>query len=58
MYVCMYVVCIQVNLWRRSYDVPPPKMDQDNEYWPGKDPRYHELSVRNTRVYIYHRERE
>jgi 2,3-bisphosphoglycerate-dependent phosphoglycerate mutase len=35
-----------VNLWRRSYDVPPPKMEKDNEYWPGKDPRYGDLSVR------------
>jgi len=34
----------QVNLWRRSYDVPPPKMEKDSEYWAGKDPRYHDLS--------------
>lgn len=35
----------QVKLWRRSYDVPPPPMDVDSEYWPGKDPRYQALGI-------------
>ncbi|MFH1475762.1 MAG: 2,3-diphosphoglycerate-dependent phosphoglycerate mutase [Chloroflexota bacterium] len=30
----------QVKLWRRSYDVPPPSMADDDERFPGRDPRY------------------
>ncbi len=30
----------QVLLWRRSYDVPPPELDSDDERWLGNDPRY------------------
>ncbi|MRG91495.1 2,3-diphosphoglycerate-dependent phosphoglycerate mutase [Polyangium spumosum] len=30
----------QVKIWRRSYDVPPPPMSDDDPRWPGKDPRY------------------
>jgi 2,3-bisphosphoglycerate-dependent phosphoglycerate mutase len=30
----------QVRLWRRSYDVPPPPLDPDDERFPGHDPRY------------------
>jgi 2,3-bisphosphoglycerate-dependent phosphoglycerate mutase len=33
----------QVKIWRRSYDVPPPPIDEDNEFFPGKDPRYKKL---------------
>nr|WP_248913756.1 2,3-diphosphoglycerate-dependent phosphoglycerate mutase [Polyangium aurulentum] len=33
----------QVKIWRRSYDVPPPPMSQDDERWPGRDPRYASL---------------
>ena len=33
----------QVLLWRRSYDVPPPPLDETHEYWPGHDPRYSKL---------------
>ena len=33
----------QVLLWRRSYDVPPPPLDEAHEYWPGRDPRYAKL---------------
>lgn len=29
-----------VTLWRRSYDVPPPPLDDSHQYWPGRDPRY------------------
>jgi 2,3-bisphosphoglycerate-dependent phosphoglycerate mutase len=30
----------QVKIWRRSYDVPPPPLDEKDERWPGRDPRY------------------
>jgi len=30
----------QVKIWRRSFDVPPPAVDVDNQYFPGKDARY------------------
>jgi len=30
----------QVKLWRRSYDVPPPPLADDDERFPGRDPRY------------------
>lgn len=30
----------QVKRWRRSYDEPPPPMDDDHPYYPGRDPRY------------------
>ena len=29
-----------VTQWRRSYDIPPPPMEDSNEHWPGKDRRY------------------
>ena len=30
----------QVKIWRRSYDVCPPALTEDDERFPGKDPRY------------------
>src|SRR5437764_714123 len=30
----------QVQLWRRSYDVPPPPLDPSDPRYPGHDPRY------------------
>jgi 2,3-bisphosphoglycerate-dependent phosphoglycerate mutase len=33
----------QVKVWRRSYDVPPPPLDESHEHYPGKDPRYKQL---------------
>src|SRR6187399_346999 len=30
----------QVKIWRRSYDVPPPPLDETHEFYPGNDPRY------------------
>lgn len=30
----------QVLIWRRSYDVPPPLLDESHEYFPGHDRRY------------------
>jgi 2,3-bisphosphoglycerate-dependent phosphoglycerate mutase len=34
----------QVTIWRRSYDVPPPALTEDDERYPGNDPRYADLS--------------
>ena len=34
----------QVKIWRRSYDVPPPPLDENDERFPGKDRRYKGLS--------------
>jgi len=33
----------QVHLWRRSYDVPPPPMADDDPGRPGADPRYRDV---------------
>ena len=30
----------QVLIWRRSYDIPPPELDESSEYYPGNDPKY------------------
>lgn len=30
----------QVLIWRRSYDIPPPYLEETDERWMGKDPRY------------------
>jgi 2,3-bisphosphoglycerate-dependent phosphoglycerate mutase len=34
----------QVLIWRRSYDVRPPALDPADERYPGRDPRYRELT--------------
>jgi len=34
----------QVKIWRRSYDIPPPPLDESHEMFPGRDPRYASLS--------------
>jgi len=34
----------QVKIWRRSYDVPPPALDLDDERHPRFDPRYASLT--------------
>ena len=35
----------QVLIWRRSYDVPPPALEESDPRYPGTDPRYQELSL-------------
>jgi 2,3-bisphosphoglycerate-dependent phosphoglycerate mutase len=35
----------QVHVWRRSYDVPPPPIDEDSQYNPARDPRYKGIDV-------------
>ncbi len=34
----------QVLIWRRSYDIRPPALTEDDERWPGHDPRYGDLT--------------
>ena len=34
----------QVHVWRRSYDTPPPELTPDDKRFPGRDPRYTDLS--------------
>jgi 2,3-bisphosphoglycerate-dependent phosphoglycerate mutase len=33
----------QVHVWRRSYDVPPPKLEKSDPRHPSNDPRYRDL---------------
>jgi len=35
----------QVLIWRRSYDIPPPPLEKDDERYPGHDPRYANLEA-------------
>lgn len=35
----------QVHIWRRSYDTPPPALEESDERYPGKDPRYQNLTA-------------
>ncbi len=35
----------QVELWRRSFDVRPPALAPEDPRYPGKDPRYSDLSA-------------
>ncbi|MCL4216547.1 MAG: 2,3-diphosphoglycerate-dependent phosphoglycerate mutase [Candidatus Hydrogenedentes bacterium] len=34
----------QVKIWRRSYDTPPPPLEETDERYPGKDRRYADLT--------------
>lgn len=34
----------QVHEWRRSFDTPPPELEESDDRYPGKDPRYADLS--------------
>jgi len=34
----------QVKIWRRSYDIPPPALTPEDERYPGRDPRYRNLT--------------
>ena len=36
----------QVLIWRRSYDVPPPKLEKTDLRYPGTDVRYKDLSAK------------
>jgi 2,3-bisphosphoglycerate-dependent phosphoglycerate mutase len=34
----------QVKIWRRSYDIPPPPLEETDPRFPGKEARYRDLS--------------
>lgn len=34
----------QVQVWRRSFDVPPPPIDEDSQYHPAREAKYAKLS--------------
>lgn len=36
----------QVKIWRRSYDIPPPALEESDERFPGRDPRYAGIDTR------------
>ena len=38
----------QVKQWRRSYDIPPPQIDEHNEYYPTNDIRYRDFDDLNS----------
>lgn len=40
----------QVKVWRRSYDVQPPALIEDDPRWPGHDPRYRDLAPQDIPV--------
>jgi 2,3-bisphosphoglycerate-dependent phosphoglycerate mutase len=35
----------QVQIWRRSYDIPPPALTPEDPRYPGHDPRYKDLTA-------------
>jgi len=35
----------QVQIWRRSFDLPPPDIDEDSEYHPKKEAKYKDLTA-------------
>lgn len=38
----------QVNIWRRSYDIPPPDCESDSPMLPANDPKYQAIEGANT----------
>lgn len=36
-----------VKVWRRSYDIPPPALEETDERYPGKDPRYADMDKKD-----------
>ncbi len=37
----------QVKIWRRSYDVPPPALEESDDRYPGKDRRYADMDKKD-----------
>ena len=37
----------QVLIWRRSYDIRPPPLEKTDERYPGTDPKYRDLDVKD-----------
>lgn len=44
----------QVKRWRRSYDEPPPMMEDDHPFHPAKDPRYHMVCTKTMVVNLFY----
>ncbi|HBR85497.1 MAG TPA: 2,3-diphosphoglycerate-dependent phosphoglycerate mutase, partial [Erythrobacter sp.] len=38
----------QVHIWRRSFDIPPPELEQGSEFDLSDDPRYAGIDVPRT----------
>ena len=36
----------QVQIWRRSYDTPPPECDLDSPHYPMNDPKYKDIGLK------------
>ena len=36
----LFVYLNKVNVWRRSYDIPPPDCESDSPMLPANDPKY------------------
>jgi len=37
----------QVQVWRRSFDIPPPEIEKDNKYYPGNEAKYAALDPKD-----------
>ena len=37
----------KVLIWRRSYDIPPPDLEKNDERYPGNDPRYNDMDEKD-----------
>lgn len=37
----------KVKIWRRSYDVPPPALELNDQRYPGNDPRYKDIDPKD-----------
>lgn len=37
----------KVLIWRRSYDIPPPPLEKTDSRYPGNDPRYQDMDVKD-----------
>ena len=37
----------QVQVWRRSFDIPPPEIEKDSKYYPGNEAKYAALDPKD-----------
>ena len=40
----------QVFIWRRSYDIPPPPLEKEDQRYPGHDPLYKDIDEKELPV--------